>query len=968
MLSDAIILKKIQRQPKQAAGYKQLVRELGLHGDDRRELTERLKKMVSGGQLLQVDSDRYAIPQALSGKNLVPGKLSLHRDGFGFVIPDLASAPANLKTRLEGDIFIPPHAVGAAMHGDRVLVEVGTIRADGRAEGRILRPLNRAHPTIVGIFHYGSRHNYVVPIDQKIAQEIVVPQGMEYPEEAKQSSVVGRRSSAEEENPSLVVGRSSLANARGGEVIGRNVRNAEPIADRAKSASPMTDDRRPTTSAPPTTHDARRTAGSRHRVLGEEAARGAQWNDLERVVVDVEITDWPSATQNPRGRVIEILGYEDDFGVDVEIIIRKYHLPHRFPADVLHEAEAIEPIISSIEKRKRRDFRHLPIVTIDGETARDFDDAVLVQRLENGNFELQVHIADVAHYVESDFALDQEARLRGTSVYFPDRAVPMLPLELSTDICSLRPHVDRLVISCVMEIDNHGEIVSYEICPGIIRSAERMTYTAVNAILEGDESERKRYSKLVENFELMRELEMILNRKRERRGSIDFDLPEPVIEFDENGLMKSVSRSERNIAHRIIEEFMLSANECVAGYLESKRIPSLYRIHEKPDAKRVYDFEVIAATFGYSLGVGALPIQRMQVKTDRRASYGTGKRAREIEIPKEVHITPRMYQKLTQKIAGKPEERILSYLMLRSLKQARYSEENFGHFALAATTYTHFTSPIRRYPDLIVHRILKDVLRESAERWEGEVPFGTGIVAVTGNEFASVLGHDARTVTGHDFSRAVTASKDQRASALEASHSAPEGRSNLAQRFSAGKAHTPIQVPEGRPSTGRNRRMLLPSNTDNASPWSKRRDRERIPLAQGPIPLEDLHAIAEESGQSERRADDAERELMEWKKAKFMQDRIGEDFDGLIVSVTKFGFFIELTELFVEGLVPLNSLTDDHYTYHENTREIIGQRSRQTFRLGQKIRVLVDRIDPVEKKIQFALIEEAKPKPHRKRH
>src|SRR5947199_7565249 len=241
----------------------------------------------------------------------------------------------------------------------------------------------------------------------------------------------------------------------------------------------------------------------------------------------------------------------------------------------------------------------------------------------------------------------------------------------------------------------------------------------------------------------MRDLQMILNRKRERRGSIDFDLPEPVIEFDEFGLMKSITRSERNIAHRIIEEFMLSANECVAQYLETKRIASLYRIHEKPDARRVYDFEVIAATFGYSLGVGPLPIQRIQPKTDRRASYGTGKRAREIEIPKEVHITPRMYQKLTEKIAGKPEERILSYLMLRSLKQARYSEENLGHFALAATMYTHFTSPIRRYPDLIVHRILKEVLRDSAERWEGQIPVGTS--RNTGVEHGR---------EGHDFSRA----------------------------------------------------------------------------------------------------------------------------------------------------------------------------------------------------------------------
>jgi ribonuclease R len=608
-------------------------------------------------------------------------------------------------------------------------------------------------------------------------------------------------------------------------------------------------------------------------------------------VVDVEITDWPTPTQNPRGRVIEILGRQDDFGVDVEITIRKFHLPHHFPAATLEEAQDIPTVIPAEELRHRRDFRALPIVTIDGETARDFDDAVTVRTLADGNFELQVHIADVAHYVTPDSALDQEARLRGTSVYFPDRAVPMLPLELSTDICSLRPHLDRLVLSCVMRIDPRGEIVGCEICEGVIRSSERMTYTTVNAVIEGDAGARQLYATLVPTFELMRDLAMILNGKRQRRGSIDFDLPEPVIEFDEFGLMKSITRSERNIAHRLIEEFMLSANECVAQYLESKRIASLYRIHEKPDAKRVYDFEVIAATFGYSLGVGPLPIHRVQFKSDRRASHGTGKQARTIEIPKEVHITPRMYQKLAAKIAGKPEERILSYLMLRSLKQARYSEENLGHFALAATSYTHFTSPIRRYPDLIVHRILKEVLRESAEKREGDVPIG---------------------VSG----------------ALDSN--------------------------EAEPGAG-------------ATPWSKRREntahREAHEPLGGPMKVQELHEIAEESSQSERRADDAERELMEWKKVKFMQDRVGEDFDGLITSVTKFGFFVELTDLFVEGLVPLNTLTDDFYTYHENTRQIIGQRSRKTYGLGQRIRVLVDRIDPVEKKIQFAILEETPRRP-----
>ncbi len=356
----------------------------------------------------------------------------------------------------------------------------------------------------------------------------------------------------------------------------------------------------------------------------------------------------------------------------------------------------------------------LPIVTIDGETARDFDDAVTVSRLPNGNFELQVHIADVAHYVRETSSIDLEARLRGTSVYFPDRAVPMLPIELSTDLCSLRPQVDRLVLSCVMEIDPHGEIVGYTLKEGVIRSAERMTYTNVKLILDGDHALRHHYARLVDLFELMRELAMILNRKRVRRGSIDFDLPEPVIEFDENGVMKAITPSERNIANRIIEEFMLSANECVASYLENKRIASLYRIHEKPDPKRVLDFETIAASFGYSLGVGPMPVKRVQMRAERRDRYASGRRPQTLEIPEDVHITPRMYQKLTQKIAGKPEERILSYLMLRSLKQARYSEKNEGHFALAAPTYTHFTSPIRRYPDLIVHRILKDVLRDSA--------------------------------------------------------------------------------------------------------------------------------------------------------------------------------------------------------------------------------------------------------------
>jgi len=862
MLDNPTILKKIQSQPKRTAGYKQLVRELGIRGNERRELAQRLRAMVRKGELLELERDRFTLPEAAAGKNLVAGRLTMHRDGFGFVQPEDEA----LRQKIDGDIFIPPHAMANAMHGDRVLVEMASRdggrgdgrgsgfrgRSDGgrpggrfggrpdageRVEGRIIRILSREHATVVGIFHYGNRHNIVVPMDDKITHEIVIPRGMEYPEPAE----------------------GGQQPAHGGKA--------------AKAAV--------------------------HRVLGGEARRTKTYDDLEGVIVDVEITDWPTATQNPRGRVVEILGREDDFGVDVEIIIRKYHLPHRFPPDVIAEAQDIPNVIPADELKQRRDFRQLPIVTIDGETARDFDDAVTVRKLSNGHFELQVHIADVAHYVEPETPLDAEAKLRGTSVYFPDRAVPMLPVELSTDICSLRPKLDRLVMSCIMEIDRQGEVLSYELMPGVIRSAERMTYTDVNLILEGDAKLRQRYAPLVPTFELMGELAQVLNRKRVRRGSIDFDLPEPVIEFDEQGLMKGVTRSERNDAHRLIEEFMLAANESVASYLEQQAVPAIYRIHEKPDPKKVFDFETIAARFGYSLGVGALPIQRVQLKADKRARHGSGKNAREIEIPEEVHITPRMYQKLTQKIAGKPEERILAFLMLRSLKQARYSEKNEGHFALAAPTYTHFTSPIRRYPDLLVHRTLKAVLEQAGE--------GRGTPA-------------------HSEAPSPWSKRDR----LQDARRTKQGE-DLARRGRETKPGT-----DGHP--------MQTAYTE-----------------------EELHYLAEISSQSERRADDAERELMEWKKIKFMQDRIGDEFAALIVSVTKYGLFVELEDMFIEGLVPLDSLAGDRFTYRENTREIIGERTRKRYSLGDRVKVILDRIDRMQRKLQFALLEEEKVKPQRAR-
>jgi ribonuclease R len=563
--------------------------------------------------------------------------------------------------------------------------------------------------------------------------------------------------------------------------------------------------------------------------------------DLDGMIVNVELLEFPEDGGAAVGRVIEILGRPDDFGVDVEVVIRKHHLPHRFPPEVLEQAQSIPAVIASPELKGRRDFRASDIVTIDGETARDFDDAVWVDRLPDGNFALHVHIADVSHYVRPGTAIDVEARLRGTSAYFPDRAVPMLPFELSTNICSLIPQADRLVLSALLEIDHQGEIVHQEFMRGVIRSAERMTYTDVHLLLEGDAALRDRYRPLVARFELMRELALILNRKRVRRGSIDFDLPEPLIEFDEFGEMTGVTRAPRNIAHRLIEEFMLAANEAVASHIQAAGRPSIYRIHEPPDPKRVLEFEEVAAHFGYSLGLGAIPVRKFSYADKGR----DGRKVRkDITIPLDTSgISSRHYQKLAAKIEGKPEERILSYLMLRSLKQARYNTENVGHFALAADTYTHFTSPIRRYPDLVVHRLLGGLLdgRDAADEVE-------------------------------------------------------------------------------------------------------------------------LGRIAEECSQSERRAADAERELVEWKKVKFMLDRVGEEFDAMVISATKYGLFVELADLFIEGLAPIDSLPGDSYTYHENVRKIIGRRTRREFSIGDRVRVCLDRADATERKLQFSIIEPARKK------
>jgi len=825
-MDDRELLRRIARSTGQKAGYKQLVRELSLGGGmHRRLLLEQLARLTARGALVKLDREHWSIPRAVTGTggtrdNLAAGRLDLHRDGYGFVRPNARQATGQDR-------------------GPR-----GQVLARGVEEDIFIPP-----PEINGAMHG----------DQVLVE--VEPPKADGRRMGRIVRVLERR------NPTVV---GIFHYARSDRQQGHNV---APFDERMTQQILI-----PFGQEIPEAGEA-----TPHRVLGAEAVSGTAHDNLEGLVVDVEITSWPTPTRPPIGRVIEVLGDPDDFGVDVEMMIRKHQLPRMFPEKVLAQARAVAHLDLS-EVSRRRDFRELPIVTIDGETAKDFDDAVLVTERADGGYELQVHIADVAEYVRAGTDLDLEARLRGTSVYFPDRAIPMLPQELSTDICSLRPGEDRLVLSCLMQLDSGGRIESYEIVEGVIRSAARMTYTDVHSILEGDVGTRERYAALVPNFERMRKLAGLMNQRRSERGSIDFDLPEPVIEFDENGQMRGVTKSERTWANRLIEEFMLAANECVATWLEDLGVPSIYRIHEKPEARRVVQFEELAAAFGYSLGLGALPVRQIQTRGDRRDAQRSGRNVRTYEVPEDIAVTPRMYQKLAARIEGKPEERILSYLMLRSLRQARYSEINEGHFALAAPSYTHFTSPIRRYPDLIVHRITKALLGEGVR--------GEGVV------------EDGR-------------------------HSSPWTHPN--------EALAGLHVTKPR---------KVVSAAFAGEP---------------PIPEAELAAIAEETSLTERRAAEAERELVEWKKVRFMQDRVGEEFAALVLNPTKYGLFVELTDMFVEGLVPIDTLRDDRYTFRENTHEIIGERWGRKFRAGDRCQVILDRILAQERRLQFSIVEEGIP-------
>ena len=551
------------------------------------------------------------------------------------------------------------------------------------------------------------------------------------------------------------------------------------------------------------------------RVLTDVHVPSGEWSSADPgEMVVVAITRWPTATRGPVGRVVEVLGHIDEPGVDTQIIIRKFGIPDAHSAESVEESRRLGTQVRERDIKGRTDFRAATTVTIDGEHARDFDDAITIERLPNGNYWLGVHIADVSHYVKDGSALDEEAYERGTSVYFPERAVHMFPAELATGLCSLNPHVDRLVQSCLMEVDRRGNVVRHEMHDGVINSDARMTYTAVNAILTDRDAETIReYEPLVPMFEQMAELFQILNARRRRRGSIDFDLPEADVILGEDGQIENIVAAERNVAHRLIEEFMLLANETVATHLVEHDMPALHRVHEAPDVKKVEDFETFVGTLGYSLAAGGHTVK------------------------------PKHFQKLIDRIKGTPEERPIAALMLRTMQKARYDAASLGHFGLAAEHYTHFTSPIRRYPDLVVHRMLRESLRAPLTQ--------------------------------------------ARAEELE----------------------------------------------------------------------EELPEVARHTSEMERRADDAERELLQWKKVRFMADKVGDEFDGYITGVAPFGLFIELIEHYVEGLVHIASMADDYYRFVEQQHILRGENTRKVYRLGDKVRVQVVRVDMERRQVDLGLVD-----------
>ena len=708
MLSRDHVLALMRERVHHPAGMRELLQILRIGRDDRTTFKRHIKTLVASGELIQIRGHRFGLPEKM---DLYVGRLQTHPAGYGFVVPE---RPLDNG----GDIYISGPLMNEAMHGDRVVARIERIKDGGRAEGRVIRILERANASIIGRYERDENGlGYVAPFDRRVLMDLVIPAGQE-----------------------------------GG---------ADP-----------------------------------------------------GLMVIVELTRWPTQTRSAIGRVAEVLGDIDAPGVDTEIIIRKHGIPDTHSPEAIAEAVRLGSAVADRDIKGRSDFRGIQTVTIDGEHARDFDDAITIEKLPNGNFWLGVHIADVSHYVQEGSALDREGYERGTSVYFPERAVHMFPSELATGLCSLNPHVDRLVQSCMMEVDRRGQVVRHEFHDGVINSNERMTYTAVNGILtDRDPDLLKQYAPLVPMFEQMRELFQILNDARRRRGSIDFDLNEAEVIMDEAGRVEAIIALERNVAHRLIEEFMLLANETVASYLESQSAPTLYRVHEEPDLLKVSKFEEFISGFGLSLGA---PVTALR---------------------------PRHFQKLVERIHGKPEEKPIAFLMLRTMQKARYAPENLGHFGLAAPSYTHFTSPIRRYPDLVVHRALRAA-----------------------------------------------------------------------------------------------RHMSLTAETREEQ-------------------TEELPEIARHTSEMERRADDAERELLQWKKVKFMADKVGDEFEGYVTGVAAFGLFIELIEHFVEGMVHVSTMADDYYRFVESAHLLRGENTQKIYRLGDKVKVQVIRVNMEQRQVDLGLVD-----------
>lgn len=676
---------------------KELAMLLNLSRDQRDELREVMESLEQDGKVILTKRGKYKIPSA----EFLTGTFSGTAKGFGFV---------TVEGRPD-DIYIPYDKVKDAMHGDRVQIVAEPARGGRRAEGTVVKVLERANQTLVGYYQKSKNFGFVIPDNQKIGEDVFIPQGKDM-----------------------------------GAVTG-------------------------------------------HKVI-------------------VKLTDYGGERKKPEGEIVEIIGHVNDPGTDILSIVKAYGIPDEYPQEVMEQIEHIPDEVQEAEKVGRKDIRDWQTVTIDGEDAKDLDDAITISR-EDFGYRLGVHIADVSHYVREGSPLDREALKRGTSVYLVDRVVPMLPHKLSNGICSLNQGVDRLALSCIMDIDPHGKVLSHEVAETLIRVDRRMTYTAVNAIItDRDPAVMAEYDGFVEMFDCMKEIADILRDKRSQRGSIDFDFPETKILLDEKGHPTEIKPYERNSATKIIEDFMLMANETIAEDYYWQEIPFLYRTHDNPDPEKMKRLGIFINNFGYSLH-----LQNGEVH------------------PKEI-------QKLLTKIEGTEEEALISRLTLRSMKQAKYMPICGGHFGLAARYYTHFTSPIRRYPDLQIHRIIKENLH--------------------GNLTGKRISHYDSILT----------------------------------------------------------------------------------------------EVSIQCSQTERRADEAEREVVKMKKCEYMSKRVGQIYEGVISGVTNWGFYVELPNT-VEGLVRVSDLYGDYYLFSEEKMELRGERSGRIYRLGQKVKVTVSGTDKLTRTVDF---------------